>query len=115
MNALLSRNRVMEAEINQLTHALQTALDENTNMAEKAIMVRVLGLVTPLLECLCNIILTWIVNLHYLCELIKEIFFFFWLMMTFLWGFSGRIVKRTNESEDGRTACTDWSNLRYFE
>ncbi|XP_063877388.1 chromosome-associated kinesin KIF4-like isoform X2 [Scylla paramamosain] len=38
MNALLDRNRAMQEEINQLTRALQTALDENTNMAEKAIM-----------------------------------------------------------------------------
>ena len=40
MNALPSQNRAMEEEIKQQTLALQMSLDENTNMAEKAIMAQ---------------------------------------------------------------------------
>ncbi|KAK3892234.1 hypothetical protein Pcinc_003855 [Petrolisthes cinctipes] len=38
VSALLSRNKAMEEEIEQLTRALQSVIDENTNMAEKALM-----------------------------------------------------------------------------
>ncbi|KAK3859333.1 hypothetical protein Pcinc_034550 [Petrolisthes cinctipes] len=38
VSALLSRNKAMEEEIEQLARALQSAIDENTNMAEKALM-----------------------------------------------------------------------------
>lgn len=39
VNALLMQHKVLQDENEKLTRALQTALDENTNMAEKALLV----------------------------------------------------------------------------
>lgn len=39
INALLTQNRILQDENDKLTQTLHTALNENTNMAEKALLV----------------------------------------------------------------------------